>query len=391
MTRRARTHRSQARADVAPRVAPASWQALGALGAGVALAFGLGLVSGRALEPAPELADAPSGAARVAPSAARVAPREPVAIRAPRARGRAGLRGGGADRRRAPVADSECDAFDEQLLTARELVARGPAATLAALRSGDRDALAWISGELVEAPANLCAPELIEGLRALAADPSLEEGRRVLALELLSSSPAADAGAVETLGELAGRDADRGLRGVALDALCALAASREDLRAPLRAALLAGAEGAGDAAQRATALGTVTSHGASASELEAIARHLDDGDAGVRAAAAAALADSDASGRARVLAALERTLEREADADAARAALATALQVARGDADAVLARLASAPAVLNHRDLQQQVLDYRRALGAGETDPVRILRARADLVHHRSMQRDHAE
>lgn len=266
------------------------------------------------------------------------------------------------------------------------MVEEGPQAILDALRGPEAPLASWIGGELAAAPELLCEPELVAGLSGLAADPSLGQGQRLLALELLSLSLGSDGRVVGRLGEVASGDADSDLRAAAVTSLSHLAAERDDLQAPLRAALLAGAKAAEEPWLRARALAGVHVSSASSTELAQLTPYTRDADPSVRRAALRALADAPLVGRRGVLAAIEDQLGRETDADVAAVALATALQVARGEAPVLLARLAEAPVVEREPGLRRQLADYRRLLEDGETDAARILRAQHALTQSRSVE-----
>lgn len=366
------------------RAAPPSRTSRGLLAVGLALAAttGVGLLCWGVLSPEPAQAERVAGGAK---RTARPAPRTAATPRVAPAAESPTPTPEAVARRAAPAADDR-DVLAEEQQAARDVVAAGPQAILAALR--DPEAALWshIGGELAAAPELLCDPQLVAGLSDLAADRSLGSGQRVLALELLSLSPGSDARVVDRLGEVAGGDANPDLRAVAVTSLSRLAAERDDLEAPLRAALLAGADAAEEPWLRARALEGVRAGGASAAELAQLTPYAQDVDPSVRRAALRALADAPLAGRRGIVSAIEDQLGRETDADVAAVALATALQVARGEATALLARLAEAPVVESEPALRQQLADYRRLLNAGETDAARILRAQHALTQSRSVE-----
>lgn len=372
------------------RAAPLNRTSRRPLAAGIALATttGVGLLCWAVLTPAPAPAErVADGAQRTTRSAPRTAdaPRVPPAAVSPEPAAEA------VARRTAPAADDQDTLVDEQQLAderqqARDVVEEGPQAILDALRGPEAPLASWIGGELAAAPELLCEPELVAGLSGLAADPSLGQGQRLLALELLSLSLGSDGRVVGRLGEVASGDADSDLRAAAVTSLSHLAAERDDLQAPLRAALLAGAKAAEEPWLRARALAGVHVSSASSTELAQLTPYTRDADPSVRRAALRALADAPLVGRRGVLAAIEDQLGRETDADVAAVALATALQVARGEAPVLLARLAEAPVVEREPGLRRQLADYRRLLEDGETDAARILRAQHALTQSRSVE-----
>lgn len=238
--------------------------------------------------------------------------------------------------------------------------------------------------ELLDDEEALCDAELLAALLALARDPRKDEHARELALDVIGRSHAADEDTVARLRELAlANELGAEARTWAIVALRQLAADRLELEAPLRAALLDAATSAPTPEARADAVDGISTRNASFAEVVRVSNFLQDADSEVRSGAARALASSPAANRLEVAASLERALHAESTPEAGAALLAAALEVGRGDAEALLERLSATPLVRANAVLARQVADYRAALRSGETSVETILKAHEDLEESR--------
>jgi len=268
---------------------------------------------------------------------------------------------------------------------AEGLVQQGTEAILEGLR--DPLLRSWVGGALLEDLDAFSELDLVAGLAELAADDEADRGLRELSLELIGRSPATAPATVTRLSDLTlDEAADEELRGMALSALRLLARERPDLGGQTRAALLSAAERATHPWMRADALDGVRSEGASPTQVARLIDYLDAQDLETRNGAARALSDADPDHRQQVSAALERALLRETDPTPASTLLESALRVGRGDAEALIARLAQAAIVQRTPELSEQARDYLELLAAGETDPTHVIRAHQERVLHRLSQ-----
>jgi hypothetical protein len=141
----------------------------------------------------------------------------------------------------------------------------------------------------------------------------------------------------------------------------------------VRPALLDAAEHAVNDEARALALESFPTDAASADEVARVAAWLADQSAQVRASAARALGASALRDRALVVERLESALATERNEDAASMLIESGLRAGRGGADTLLARFEQTPIVRACPALAREITDYRSSLGAGETDPRRIV------------------
>lgn len=210
-----------------------------------------------------------------------------------------------------------------------------------------------------------------------AADPRLSSSQRADAIERLRRAPGIDAVAIERLGAIVADPAlDADTRTRAIDLLHQLSGSRPDLEPWLGPALVAAVRNAPDDEARAFALETLSTASLSEGEVASIAAWLADANPRVRLAAARAAASSPLRDRALVAGALENALAAESDIEAAEALVDAALRVGRGQADTILARMERASVVRGDAALSRRIAGYRASLGAGETDPRRIIAER---------------
>jgi hypothetical protein len=268
------------------------------------------------------------------------------------------------------------------------LVRQGPAVTLEALRSHDVDLQLSVAEALLLDISALCDQDLVAGLIALAGDDARDEDTRLLALELLGESPGSDGAVVGFLRGLAASERSdvARVRWAAVGALGRLARTREDLVAETRAALLEVATRAPEPTLRADALHETRAEGASRAEVERLAACVLDRDPDVREGAARALGGVDVGLHDAVAEVLERAILREDSPQVGAALLASAVRAARGGADALLARMEQARVVVTTPALARQANDYRAMLREGETDPLRILRAREAREETRALE-----
>jgi len=243
----------------------------------------------------------------------------------------------------------------------------------AALRRADVDAARELA-QRAEDPGQLQGTAMRDALLAVAADASATPHGRAVALALLRRAPAIDEGSVARIATIAADPAlDADTRARAIDLLRQLSVNRPDLERPLQAALLDAATHAGDEDARSLALETLSLRGAAEDEVGRVVGWLQDASPRVRTNAARAAGSCALRDRGAVLDGLERALAAESDVDAASIEIEAALRAGRASADALLARMERAGVVRANAALARQINDYRASLGAGETDPLRIL------------------
>lgn len=275
--------------------------------------------------------------------------------------------------------------YAANLERARAVIEKGSAAVLAALRGQDRDLAKALFDALLDDPVAHCERELLDGLLAWALDATATGVDREVAFDLLGRSPGTGEALLAKVAEASVNDPDPDARLAALTAVRQLAMEREDLADASRAALTTAAEKTASAEHRGDALSSIRAEHASAEELARISRFLADPDATVRVAAAIALTGTEAEHRAPVSAAIEQAFVRESDPDSAGALASTALRVSRGDAAALLDRLARSDIARSNAGVARQLQDYRSLLADGETDPVRIERIHQEREDARSV------
>jgi hypothetical protein len=244
---------------------------------------------------------------------------------------------------------------------------------LAALRRSDLDGARETYLRLLRNPSALRDRAFVQGLLAVAADPAATASSRQVALDLVRRAPDPDAAllaSVQAIAVSSALDADTRTR--AIDLLHQLASGHDALEAPLRVALLDAAERSPTGEARALAVDAVPTANASDEDVARVTAYLADADAQVRASAARALEASSVRARGSVEAALERSLGAEGDPDVAATLIESALRVGRGDAAAILGRMAETAIVRANAGLARQITDYRSSLAAGETDPAKV-------------------
>jgi hypothetical protein len=225
-----------------------------------------------------------------------------------------------------------------------------------------------------EDPEQLQGVGVRDALLAVAADPTATPAGRAVALDLIRRAPGVDEASIAKIQAIVASTAlDADTRTRAIDLLHQLTVNRPDLERPIQAALVDAATHAPDDEARALALETLSTKDAPETDVARVTGWLSDPNPHVRTGAARALATSSLRDRGAVVQGLERALASESDSETASVLIEAALRAGRGSADSLLSRMERAEVVRANAALARQITDYRGSLGAGETDPLRIL------------------